>query len=399
MEGVYITILISMLRNITLLYFILPTTMAWFWLGVWVLYYLRITNYAGIGLIEMAQITTGFILEIPTGGIADLLGKKRTLILALAFITCGNLLMAYSTTLTHLIISVIIIASGYAFSSGTTDALLYDSLKQQHNQNQFRRHLSKIETYKLFTVGIASIIGGFLYLISPSLPFLLTATATAVGFVMSFFLSEPRIDTESFSFRAYLNSLTKGFTALMHQPSATRYLLRQLFIMSLSVTIIYEVLDGALAIEFGLREVTLGIFFAVISIGAAIATNIFEKITPEKSTILLYIFFAIILLSSILSPLYGLLAGIVSICIRELLYPFLRIYTSATINHAVESTYRATTLSTFIMISKVPYVIFAYHVGRYMDLVGPSTVAFWIAAICGCLFLTISMLKPSLPNN
>ena len=70
-----------MKRNIKLLKFILPLNQAWFWLGIWILYYLRFTNYTGIGLIEAVVITTGFIFEIPTGALADLIGKKKTIII------------------------------------------------------------------------------------------------------------------------------------------------------------------------------------------------------------------------------------------------------------------------------------------------------------------------------
>lgn len=45
-------------RNIYLSYLLAFCKNSWFWLGIWVFYYLRFTNYAGIGLIETIMIGT-----------------------------------------------------------------------------------------------------------------------------------------------------------------------------------------------------------------------------------------------------------------------------------------------------------------------------------------------------
>jgi len=64
------------MRNITIAYTLSFLWKCWFWLGIWVFYYLRFTDYAGIGFLEAVMITTATIGEIPTGAIADILGKK-----------------------------------------------------------------------------------------------------------------------------------------------------------------------------------------------------------------------------------------------------------------------------------------------------------------------------------
>jgi len=68
-------------RNVLLSYLLAFSKTTWFWLGIWIFYYLRFTDYAGIGLIETVLIVTVTLAEIPTGAIADLIGKKKTLIL------------------------------------------------------------------------------------------------------------------------------------------------------------------------------------------------------------------------------------------------------------------------------------------------------------------------------
>ena len=75
----------SLQRNIKLAYLFSFFNYAWFWLGIWVFYYLRFTTYGGIGLIETVLIATMTLAEIPTGAVADLLGKKWSLTIAFLF--------------------------------------------------------------------------------------------------------------------------------------------------------------------------------------------------------------------------------------------------------------------------------------------------------------------------
>lgn len=70
-------------RNITVVYILTALSNAWFWIAIWVYFYLRVTDYAGIGLLETIMILTYFLGEIPTGAIADLLGKKKTMIISI----------------------------------------------------------------------------------------------------------------------------------------------------------------------------------------------------------------------------------------------------------------------------------------------------------------------------
>src|SRR3990167_10935878 len=76
-------------RNIKIAYVLTVLKNSWFWLGIWVFYYLLFTNYAGIGIVETGLIVGMTLGEIPTGAIADLLGKKKTLITAYFLMAVG----------------------------------------------------------------------------------------------------------------------------------------------------------------------------------------------------------------------------------------------------------------------------------------------------------------------
>lgn len=103
-------------RNVLLSYFLAFSKTTWFWLGVWVFYYLRFTNYAGIGILETILIVTITLAEIPTGAVADLFGKKRTLILAFFLEAIGALMMAAAPNFQVLALSVFVLCVGVLFT-------------------------------------------------------------------------------------------------------------------------------------------------------------------------------------------------------------------------------------------------------------------------------------------
>ncbi|MEA3323337.1 MAG: MFS transporter, partial [Patescibacteria group bacterium] len=85
-----------MKNNIHILYVLSFLNNAWFWLGVWVLYYLLFTNFTGIGFIEMVMIVTILLFEVPSGALADIIGKKKTLIIAFLVVAVSEIVMGFA---------------------------------------------------------------------------------------------------------------------------------------------------------------------------------------------------------------------------------------------------------------------------------------------------------------
>ena len=54
---------------------------------------------------------------------------------------------------------------------------------------------------------------------------------------------------------------------------------------------------------------------------------------------------------------------------------------SVMINNNTESMYRATTISTFNMLSKIPYALLAYPIGTAMDIYSPANFAFGLGTV------------------
>lgn len=384
-----------MSRNILLTYFLTFFKNTWFWLGIWVFYYLRLTDYAGIGLIETTLIVTYTLFEIPTGAIADLFGKKITVILAFFLEAFGGYIMATATGLNSLVIAVFIMCVGGALYSGTIDALIYDTLKQDNKENLYGKIIANITSIGLVAPAICSILGGYLYLINPTYPFWGNFAGYVLGFILSMFLIEPKIDSIKFSFKNYLLQTKEGFSQLTRNTSIKWQVILLITIAGI-LTISSEMLDSFLGIEFGFKEAQMGIVWAIIFVLSAFASQISLKLKYLfKNFNPIYFVGMLIGITLIISPVIGLGLGFITLLLRSSLQGIFSNLTSENINSFTESKYRATTISTYNMIKNLPYVLTAFLAGKYSDLFGAKH----LALVLGIILISLLFIQFSSSRN
>lgn len=377
-----------MKRNIYLAYFLAAMKNSWFFLGVWILYYLRLTDYAGIGLIETVLIVTASAGEIPTGAVADLFGKKKTLILSFLFEAIGGLIMAFAQNFNQLIFSVFVMCLGGALYSGTLDALIFDSLKQENKESTFDKIIANISSLTLITIALASIAGGFLYTVNYRLPFIANTAAYVLGLIACFFLTEPAIDTVKFSFKNYFAQIRQGFSQLFSKISRNQTI--KLLLLGGFVVILDEMMEAFLLVEFSFKAQGLGIIYSVIYLVSAFSSQLtpwFKQRLGFNCAII--VLGLIIAFSLMISPLLGMFLGGLTVLIRLSVAPIFNNLASVVINQHTESKYRATTISTFNMLKNLPYVLSAFFIGQMMDIMSAKIFAFYFGlALLALLILS-----------
>lgn len=114
-----------------------------------------------IGIAETVFHITSLIFEIPSGVLADVFGRKKMLIVSSIMQIIGNIVMIFSNDLFMVCLSIACFALSYNFSSGTGDALAYDSLKLAGIEGKFERYESnQLIIYRLCS-GISTMCAGF----------------------------------------------------------------------------------------------------------------------------------------------------------------------------------------------------------------------------------------------
>lgn len=370
------------MRNAKILVLLNSVYYAWFWLGIWVLYYSRFGGFAAVGILETVMIVSTIIFEIPTGAIGDLLGKKKTLIVAYILSGLSNIWMGFAPNLLHMCLSLVLMNFGGALRSGTFEALLFESLKAEGKESSYTKILSSMTASRLITLSIAGILGGYLYQFSPQLPFILTGIAITFGGFLSMFLQDVVEEQDSFSFTTYLKQNVKG-TKELFKTKEIAVRTGALLLIMVVVLIMYEGLNDILSVGFGFTEVQLGIFAAVLGLVGAGSSIIAGKFSEKGYGRMLYLW-AIILygISLVISPFVGFLFGGATILLRNIAGPIIENEASAFLNEKVESRYRATALSAFSMLKSLPYALSIYLISAATDLFPPA----WVAFSIGCFF-------------
>jgi MFS family permease len=88
---------------------------------------LTIAEIAGL---QTTLLLTQLVMELPTGIIADRLGHAWSYRLALATLVIGEVVFLFSRDYPAFLAAQIVTGTGYAFASGSVDALIYESLPE-----------------------------------------------------------------------------------------------------------------------------------------------------------------------------------------------------------------------------------------------------------------------------
>lgn len=383
------------------LQYILPFQRTFFWLGIWLLFYLRVTDYQGVGLLESTMFFIGLLIEIPSGAITDILGKKLMLALTFILTILGNLIMAFSTTYEQLFLSVLILVISTAFFSGTAEALVYDSLKDYGKEAEYDRFWAKVESNSLILLALSSIIGGYLYTLHPSFPFIATSVTAGIGLILCLiFIEEPDTDTKKHSISTFLKQNIKGFSYLFDGANSSLTTLKFLAVVSFA-SFLYQFLDDAYAIEIGYQAEQLGTLFGVLVLISAISGRLYpflKQHIPDTSKLfnLTAIFYY---LSGFASIVTGIISGSLVLVFRVLVQPHLHILATANINKLLPSKARATGLSTFALLKLLPYVASIYILGDFMEKFGTNKVIFALSCIFLLFFIVTNLIQRYLYKN
>jgi MFS family permease len=311
------------------------------------------------------------LMEIPTGAFADMMGKKKTLMLAFLLQGLGNILMGTANSFWMLALSLwLLVCVGGAFYSGTLDALVFDSLKVMKEEDSFDKKISIISATRLWSMAICSVVGGFAFYVFPGFPFILNGVVCLLGLVACFFLTEPAIDTEKYSFSTFFKQNTMGIRSLFTGVYMKRLSL-YLAVTGAFTLVIYNLLDDLLAVEFGYSPMQISILFAAACLVAGFASIYIPKIkfAVDQKTLLI-VSMIIMGMLLMLSPIVGMIGFGLILFLRVIMEVVYDNSTSVAINKHIESKVRATTLSTLSLLRSLPYAICGTFAGAVIQMSG-----------------------------
>lgn len=120
-------------------------------------------------------------LEVPTGMVADRLGKRQSLLAAVSLYALGFCVYGLSHGFWAFLGVEILLALAMSLYSGADSALLYDTLKALGREHEYKRREGRAKGLQMASFALANLIGGFVGAYSPTLTLWLSAIGPAIG--------------------------------------------------------------------------------------------------------------------------------------------------------------------------------------------------------------------------
>jgi len=334
---------------------------------------------------EVVVFLVGTLFELPSGVLADLIGRKLTVAIGLIVQGLGYVLVAYATDFQSYLIAFSISSIGGSFVSGAEEALIYDSLKQIKKLNLYSKVKSIETTIYRVSLFAGTILGGYLYDIRALLPYVLTGTTLIVAGAVYFLSREPKIDSEKFSLKSYFRNFKLGFMESFKNKRTTYTSIYYILIFSGGL-LLMSYFEQPYSKWLGFNEIEIGWIFGALTlikiVTVLFATRI-EKLFGNRINFLLPLLTGLILISSAQFKIWGL----VILTVENILLAYRFIFTQKMYNLRIDSKYRASAISTLSMFNNSIYLILVCGLSKILtfDNIGYSFnvigIMFLLAAI------------------
>ena len=328
------------------------------------------------------------LFEIPSGFFADVYGRRISLFYGSIFIFLGYLIFSFFSGFNEFLIAEILLGIGGSLISGADSAILYDTLLELKQDEDYTKIEGKSYGIGNISEGFAGVLGGFLAISSIDLPVYVQTVVMFFSIPITYSLVEPKSSYK----------LAKNFNSILLVVKETF-----LYHNKLKWYIIYSSAMGVgtlsiawfvqpFLLELDTPLVYYGIIWASLNIIAGV-TSYYSYIF-KNSNLLIYISFTMII--SLISlginiSVYGFLFIVFIYIIRGIITPNLR----NLININSTSERRATVLSLRSFMIRISFALIAPVLGYITDIYSISYVFYILALLVG----TTSLLAAYKLNN
>lgn len=324
--------------------------------GAWIaLLAARGYSLVEIGIAETVFHMVSLLFEIPSGVLADVFGRKKMLLVSTVMRMLGSLIMIVSDNLFLVCLSIAFQALSYNFSSGSGDALAYDTLKAVKKENGFETYESnQLIIYRLCS-GASTLCAGLAILIGYQIAYGTDVLGCVIQLMVISALYEVKPDEEEqkmFLWQELLECLKESLLFLKKAKKVVYLMLCNSLVGAVDILLLFF-LQAKLP-EKGISPWGLGMALLFMELGGIVGARIIVKLPNLK-------YKHVFAISAIL-VLFGVLSEHSTVCLVVMIGGFLsamgddalQVRTNAKIQDMIPSEQRATLTSiesfTFSMI-------------------------------------------------
>ena len=318
---------------------------------IWLFYEENGLTIADLFIIQSIYSVTIAVIEIPSGYVADVLGRKNSIVIGTFFGCMGMIIYSYSFGFDGFLAAALCLGVGQSFISGSDTAIMYDSLLELNRTKEFVKLEGRTISMGNLAEAFAFIIGGLLAEISLRTPFYYQIGIALIGFIISLMLVEPTMHRLKDGKTKPWKNIKKIIRFSLKENVALRYYIFYSSIIGAG-TLTMAWFSQPYFIEIGINsKFYFGLLGAGLNLAVAISSFYAHKIEEGVKIKKLLILFLVLIggcyfLISYSASIWGLLILLLFYITRGVATPILRDY----MNRHTPSEMRATVMSIGVLL-------------------------------------------------
>lgn len=370
--------------------------------AIWVLY----LAFNGMSLIEIGLLEgifhiTGLISEVPTGAIADLIGRKKAIVFSRSFSLISAILMLFSASFLGFAISFIFSALGYNLQSGSEEALVYDSLKILNREDEYLRINGRLNLIIEVSSALAVFVGGFLSKNNFKLSYIVAVIISLCALLVSINFKEAKIVEKINKEKSKIdvkNHFKECVRILKSNKRILNYLTFFSSIYAFSATIYFY--NQQYLSDNGYSRLAISIILLIngliASLGSVFSSKIYNRYRSKAIALIPVLLSTFIVIIGYSKGNFILL----NLWIINLFTAILQPISSNLINSMIESEQRATILSLESMFYSLSMIIL-FPISGYIGDLFSLDISFRILGLFSLIlsFIQFSIIKKECKNN
>lgn len=145
---------------------------------------------------DIAFFLTMALAEIPTGVVADTVGRKASMMISTLINVFAAILFATATTFPMIMIANSLWAIGLTFNSGAEVTLFFETIKQVGRESEFIKLRGRLQVVMMAGAAFSSGLGGILGNIDLQLPFFVYAATNVLSFLVLLTMKDTPIELD-----------------------------------------------------------------------------------------------------------------------------------------------------------------------------------------------------------
>lgn len=342
---------------------------------------------SGISPLELSSLfmiwgVAALLGEIPSGAIADLTSRRNILMVSGLMKGCAFLTWLAFPSYGGFAAGFIVWGTASAMSSGASEALLYDTLREEDATAQFSRIYGRAEASANLGVALALLIGGFVAEGGYPLPLILSAAAPWIAaMVLLVGIREPSRRTDALRSRTFVGTLRDAVSEL-RRNRVVAFVVLMLGVLGTLWGALEEYVPVFLDDRSDLRLGSIGIIFALAYAARTVGMASAHRLpgAPVPNAVRLFVIAGLILATTALPngwwlalpiALYSGAAGAAAVLLQTRL------------QHGVEGPARATVTSAAGVVEGI------FEFPLYLSIGLTAQLGGWQAAFTMIAMLTV----------